>query len=103
MTFQRHQRRIVGCAIATAIALAAPAYAKPEDKAKPAASVTAAKPDEKGKTAKPAAKNDEKATKAKKKNAPIKTAAAKKPVIPLPRARPILVASTIPMALAKAT
>ena len=34
MTFQRHQRRIVGCAIATAIALAAPAYAKPEDKAK---------------------------------------------------------------------
>ncbi|HWP16127.1 MAG TPA: hypothetical protein VNM46_10910, partial [Xanthobacteraceae bacterium] len=108
MTFQRHQRRIVGYAIATAVAFAAPAYAKPEDKAKPAAS-TAAKPDDKSKSAKPAAtkpakpaaKKDEKAAKAKK-SSPVKTA-AKKSAVPLPRARPVLVASTVPMVPAKAT
>src|SRR3954452_19331316 len=102
MTFQRHQRRIVGCAIATAIALAAPAYAKPEDKAKSPASITAAKPDDNAKSAKPAAKKDAKAAKAKK-SATTKTAAPNKAAVPLPRAGPILVASTIPMAPAKAT
>ncbi len=108
MIVQRHQRRILGYAIATAMAFATPAFAKPEEKAKPA-STAAAKPDEKdkpaksaaAKPAKPVVKKEEKAAKAKK-SAPVK-AAAKKPAIPLPRPRPILVASAVPMAPAKAT
>jgi soluble lytic murein transglycosylase len=97
MTFQRHQRRILGYAVATAMAFAAPAFAKAEEKAKPAGAA-AAKTDDKAKPAKSAATKPAKA----KKSAAVKTA-AKKPAIPLPRARPLLVASVVPMAPAKAT
>src|SRR3954454_15170362 len=104
MISQRSQRRLFGYAIATAVAFAAPAYAKAEDKGKPA-STAAAKPEEKGKpekstAAKPPVKTIQ-AAKPKKSSA-VK-AAANKP-IPLPRARPrLLVASAIPMVPAKAT
>jgi soluble lytic murein transglycosylase len=100
MIFQRSQRSIFGYAIATAVAFAAPAYAKPEDKAKPV-STAAAKPEEKGKPAKPAPKSAH-AAKPKKRTVAAKSAAVGVP-IPLPRARPILVASVVPMAPVKAT
>src|SRR3954454_5892648 len=101
MISQRSQRRLFGYAIATAVAFAAPAYAKAEDKAKPA-STAAAKPEEKGKPEKAAAaKSAKPAVKithlAKPKQSASVKAAANKP-IPLPRARPrLLVASAIPM------
>ena len=106
MIFQRSQRRVLGYAIAAAVVFAAPAFANPEDKAKPA-SAAAAKPEEKSpaksaaaKPAKKAAKAPEKAAKLAKKVAP---ANAGKTAIPLPRARPLLVASAVPMAPMKAT
>ena len=103
MILQRSQRRLLGYAIAIAVAFAAPAFAKPEDKAKPASSA-AAKPEEKAKSAKsakPAAKAKH-AAKPAKKTTPA-TAAASKPAVPLPRARPLLVASAVPIVPAKAT
>jgi soluble lytic murein transglycosylase len=107
MIFQCSQCRLFGYAIAMAVAFAAPAFAKTEDKAKPTNSA-AAKPEEKDKAAKstklakPAAKTKQ-AAKPAKKAAPAKTAAGK-PAVPLPRARPLLVvASTVPMVPAKAT
>jgi len=103
MLFQRSQRRLLGYAIATAVAFAAPAFAKSEDKAKPASSA-AAKPEETVRSAKSekAAPNSKRAAIPAKKTAPAKTA-ARKPAVPLPRARPMLVASTVPIVPAKAT
>src|SRR4051794_37422341 len=90
MIFQRSQRRVLGYAIATAVAFAAPAFAKSEDKAKPTDSATA-KLEDKAKPAKSAAakpaKAPEKAAKPAKKVAAAK--AARKTAIPLPRARPL--------------
>ena len=103
MILQSSQRRLLGYAIATAMAFAAPAFAKTEDKAKPATSA-ATKPEEKAKSAKPekAAQKSKHAAKPTKKAAPLNTAAAKPPV-PLPRSRPVLVASTVPIVPIKAT
>jgi len=106
MLFQRSQRRLFGYAIATAVAFAAPAFAKPEEKAKPA-SPAAAKPEDKAKSAKPA-KAAKPAAKASHAARPAKKAASSKVVagksaVPLPRARPLLVASAVPMVPAKAT
>jgi len=103
MIFERSQRRLFGYAIATAVAFAAPAFAKPEDKEKPATSA-AAKPEGKAKSAKPA-KSAAKPNHAPK---PARTVAsskavAGKPPVPLPRARPLLVASAVPMVPVKAT
>jgi soluble lytic murein transglycosylase len=109
MIFKRSQRRLFGCAIATALAFGvsgASALAKPEEKTATPVKSAAAKPVDKktakskiathktakSKTAKPAAKG-----------------AANKPVAkagqhpPLPRARPIIVASAVPMAPARAS
>src|SRR5690349_21283546 len=103
MIFQRSQRRVLGYAIATAVAFAAPAFGKTDDKAKPATSA-AAKPEEKTKSAKPekAAQKPKHGAKPTKKAAAANITAAKR-TVPLPRSRPVHVASTVPMVPIKAT
>jgi soluble lytic murein transglycosylase len=96
MPVQRSKRRRFGCVIAAAVVFAAPAFAKPEDKAKPSSSVTAT-------PVKPAAKATETSAKPAKKKSGAAKAVARKPAVPLPRARPLLVASAVPMVPAKAT
>ena len=110
MIFKRSQRRLFECAVAMALVSGAPAFAKPaEQPANAADKPTAAKPAVDKKAAKPKAV-DPKTTKAK----PVKPtpkAAAPKPFpgkvlgqrAPLPRARPIIVASAVPMVPARAS
>jgi soluble lytic murein transglycosylase len=102
MILQRSQRRLLGCAIATALAFGAsgaPTFAKPAEKAAKPEKSAAAKP------VKPAAKTAAKPKPVKfaHKGAAHKTAARKSPAVPVPRARPLLVASAVPMAPIKAT
>jgi len=109
MIFKRSQRRLYGYAIATALVLGvsgASALAKPDETAAKPAKVAAAKPAEK-KTAK--AKAAAHKTAKSKSAKPATKNAANKPVTkagqhpPLPRARPIVVASAVPMAPARAS
>ena len=98
MAFKRClPRQLFGCAIvALAFSVAAPALAKPADKAKPAMSA-AAKPA----PAKKAAKSKPVTSTAK--TAARKSSSRKGQPVPLPRARPVMVASTVPMAPPKAS
>src|SRR2546421_1155327 len=103
MTFRRRlPRGLFGCAIALAIAMPALA-APPGETAKLAKAATPAPPaDEKTAKAKPAATKSAKSKAAKSKSA-AKPAAKSAKVTPLPRVRPVIVASAVPMAPARAT
>jgi len=113
----RSQRLLWGCAVlALAVSMGAPALAAPADKAKPAAvtpdkKAAADKKGAKPKAAKPAAAKPA-ATKpaatrsANNKSAQSSAKIANKPIkmnAPLPRARPIIVASAVPMVPARAS